>query len=194
VELSGRFARSGYSLGFSGRFNQRSEWEPWGFAGNQDFSEAHKDYLLWSAAAAKTWHLPSFQKIGAELVYAGGDDLDRFSKYDFGFFGATRVQGYQSNRVRAEELWATHLSYGFEIGQAFRIDAVGDAAWATDEAAGLDQELLAGVGLQGTFIGPWQTVVNLDVGVPVAGPDDGFVAYVVFLKLFEWQRLERWLE
>jgi hypothetical protein len=27
--------------------------------------------------------------------------------------------------------------------------------------------------------------VNLDVGVPVAGPDDGFVLYVVFLKLFK---------
>jgi hypothetical protein len=40
------------------------------------------------------------------------------------------------------------------------------------------------VGLAGTFVGPWQTVVNLDVGLPVAGPDDGFVLYVVFLKLF----------
>jgi hypothetical protein len=40
------------------------------------------------------------------------------------------------------------------------------------------------VGLAGTFVGPWQTVVNLDVGVPVKGPDSGFVLYVVFLKLF----------
>jgi hypothetical protein len=34
-------------------------------------------------------------------------------------------------------------------------------------------------------MGPWQTVVNLDVGTPVAGPDSGFVLYVVFLKLFK---------
>jgi hypothetical protein len=33
-------------------------------------------------------------------------------------------------------------------------------------------------------VGPWQTLVNVDLGVPVAGPDDGFVAYLVFLKLF----------
>lgn len=193
-QLNGRFARSGYSLGFSGSYNTRSEWEPWGFPGNPEFDPEHEDYLLWSATAAKTWHLPRFQKVGAELVYAGGQDLDRFSKYDFGFFGGTRVQGYQSNRVRAEDLYAAHLSYGFEIGQVFRVEALADAAWATDEAAGLEDELLAGVGLQGTFIGPWQTVVNLDLGVPVEGPDDGFVAYVVFLKLFEWPRLERWLE
>ncbi len=43
----------------------------------------------------------------------------------------------------------------------------------------------AASGLAGTFIGPWQTVVNLDVGTPVAGPDSGFVLYVVFLKLFK---------
>jgi hypothetical protein len=36
--------------------------------------------------------------------------------------------------------------------------------------------------------------MSIDLGVPVEGPDDGFVAYVVFLKLFEWQRLERWLD
>ena len=42
-----------------------------------------------------------------------------------------------------------------------------------------------GVGIAGTFIGPWQTVVNLDFGVPVAGPDDdGFTLFLAFLKLF----------
>jgi hypothetical protein len=193
-QLTGRAARSGYSLGFSGSYNLRSEWEPWGFADNPEFHEEQEDYLLWAVELAKTWHLPRFQKIGLELAYAGGEDLDRFSKYGFGFFGSTRVHGYQSNRVRAEEVYAGHLSYGFDIGEVFRIDALVDAAWATDEATGLDNELLAGVGLQGSFIGPWQTVMSIDLGVPVEGPDDGFVAYVVFLKLFEWQRLERWLD
>jgi hypothetical protein len=152
--------------------------------GNPDFFDEARDYSLWGATLSKTWHLPSFQKIGAEVNYAGGEDLDRFSKYGFGFFGATRVHGYQSDRVRADEVWAGHLSYGFEIGEILRLEAVADAALATDEATGLDQELLAGVGVNGTFMGPWQTVVNLDVGVPVQGPDDGFVLYVVFLKLF----------
>jgi hypothetical protein len=114
-----------------------------------------------------------------------GADLDRFSKYQFGFFGSTRVHGYQSNRVRAEEAIVSHLTYGFEIGQFLRLDAVGDVAWATDELAGLDNEMLAGAGIAGTFMGPWQTIVNMDVGVPVAGPDDGFVMYLVFLKLFK---------
>jgi hypothetical protein len=184
LELSASFARSGYRLSANGSYNRRSKWELWGLPGNPDFSEDKRDFLRWEARASKNWYLPSFQKVGLELDYSSGSELDRFSKYQFGFFGGTRVHGYQSNRVRATEVWAGHASYGFEIGQAFRLEAIGDAALATDEDTGLDRELLGGLGVQGTFIGPWQTVVNLDVGVPVAGPDDGFVLYLVFLKLF----------
>ena len=185
VELDASFSRAGYGLRARGSYSRRSEWDFWGLPGNPDWSEDKQDFLRWDLRASKNWYLPRFQKVGFELDYAGGSDLDRFSKYQFGFFGGTRVHGYQSNRVRAEEAFAAHLTYGFEIGEVLRLDAVADAAWATDEATGLDRELLGGVGLGGTFIGPWQTVVNLDVGVPVAGPDDGFVLYVVFLKLFK---------
>jgi len=185
VELSGTFSRSGYGFSIHGGMSRRSEWDPWGFPGSPDFEEPQQEFARWGARASKNWYLPRFQKIGAEIDYVSGSDLDRFSKYQFGFFGSTRVHGYQSNRVRAEEAIATHLSYGFEIGEFLRLDAVGDMAWATDEASGLDNEMLAGVGLAGSFMGPWQTLVNLDVGVPVAGPDDGFVMYLVFLKLFK---------
>lgn len=183
-ELGGSFSRGGYGFSARGSFARRSEWEAWGFPGNPDFDADKRDFLRWDAKASKNWYLSGFRKVGLEFDYAGGSDLDRFSKYQFGFFGGTRVHGYQSNRVRASEAFAGHLSYGFEIGQTFRLEGIADAAFATDKDTGLDRELLGGVGLQGTFIGPWQTIVNLDLGVPVAGPDDGFVAYIVFLKLF----------
>jgi hypothetical protein len=184
LQLGGRFARAGWRVGVEGSLHRRGTWEPWGAPGNGDYFPEAREYSLWGATLSKNWYLPAFQKIGAEVNYLGGDNLDRFSKYEFGFFGASRVHGYQSDRVRADEVWAGHLSYGFEMGEAFRLEAVADAALASDEATGLDQEQLAGVGINGTFLGPWQTVVNLDVGVPVQGPDDGFVLYVVFLKLF----------
>ena len=132
----------------------------------------------------KVWHLPKFTKFGAEVEYRGGENLDRFSKYQFGFFSDIRVHGYRSDRVRAEEAYATHLSYGVNIGDVFRLDLVGDAAWATDEASGLDNELLAGIGLVGTTLGPWGTIINVDIGFPVAGPDEGVSAFIAFLKLF----------
>jgi hypothetical protein len=184
-----RYNRGGWRLRAGATEHLRSDWEPWGLAVdgvvvNPDFAPDKDRYTLWEAGVAKIWHLPRFQKVGVELEYLGGENLDRFSKYEFGYFSDVRVHGYRSDRVRAEEAWATHLSYGFDIGSVFRVDAVGDVALATDELAGLEEELLAGAGIVGTFVGPWRTIVNLDVGVPVAGPDSGFSAFIAFLKLF----------
>jgi hypothetical protein len=185
LELGVSFARSGYRLAARGSANRRSTWDFWGLPGSSEWDADDREFVRYELSASKNWYLPSFQKVGLELDYSGGSHLDRFSKYQFGFFGGTRVHGYQSGKVRAEKASLGHLSYGFEIGQAFRLEGVFDAALATDKASGLDNEFLGGAGLVGTFIGPWQTVVNLDLGVPVAGPDDGFVAYIVFLKLFK---------
>jgi hypothetical protein len=184
-----RYNRKGWRLRAGATEHLRSDWEPWGpsvdgVVVNPDFDADKDRYTLWNAGIAKIWHLPRFQKIGAELEYVGGDNLDRFSKYEFGYFSDVRVHGYRSDRVRAEEAWATHLSYGFDLGSILRVDLVGDAALATDELSGLEDEFLAGVGLAGTFIGPWRTLINVDIGVPVAGPDSGISAFVAFLKLF----------
>jgi len=176
-----RYIRSGYRLVAGGSWNLRGDWEPWGSGGA---TVTPDNYTLWNVGIGKTWHLPKFQKVGLSLEYVDGSDLDRFSKYEFGFFSDVTVHGYQSDKVRAERAAAAHLTYGFELGEIFRIDLVGDIAWATDAASGLDRELLAGAGIVGTFIGPWGTVVNLDIGNALAGPDDGWSAFIAVLKLF----------
>ncbi len=183
--LTGRYNRRGYRMRLGGSYNIRSEWREWGLPGNVDFDPDADTFTRWGASVGKTWHFPNFLKLGAELEYLNGGRLDRFSKYQFGLFSDVTVHGYQSDRVKAEEVLAAHLTYGFELGQLFRLDLVGDAAWATDRRSGLDQELLGGVGVAGTVVGPWQTVVNLDVGVAVAGPDSGFTAFLTVLKLFK---------
>jgi hypothetical protein len=183
-ELDARYSRAGYRITASGSWNRRSEWERWGLPANA-FDPDTQEFLRWDVRAAKSWYLPRFQRLGLEVDYLGGRDLDRFSKYQFGFFGASRVHGYSSGRVRAEEAFAAHASYGLGLGEVLRLDLIGDAAWATEEESGLDSELLAGLGVAGSFMGPWQTVVQIDVGKALAGPDDGFVAYIVFLKLFK---------
>ncbi len=182
--LTGHYNRAGYRFRVAGSRHLRGTWEPWGFAGNPDYAADRDKYSKWNLGLGKTWHLPHFLKVGAEVEYVDGSNLDRFSKYEFGVFSSTRVHGYQSDKVRAEKALATHLTYGFDVGSVLRLDLVGDAAWATDEASGLDQELLAGLGLVGTVVGPWQTVINIDLGGAIAGPDDGFSLLLTVLKLF----------
>jgi hypothetical protein len=61
-----------------------------------------------------------------------------------------------------------------------------DAVWATDAASGLDRELLSGLAFDGTTQGPWQTLINFEVGYAVSGPGEGsFAARVAFLRIFD---------
>lgn len=186
LSLDLRYSRQGWRAGIDAGFHSRSDWEPWGLPGGDDFDPEDEDYLRYGASVGKNWYLPNFRKVGAELEWAGGQDLDRFSKYELGFFSDIRVHGYQSDRVRAEEVVAGHFTYGFEVGQFLRLDGVLDVASANDKEFGLQDEFLAGFGIAGTFQGPWATLVNLDVGTPIAGPDNGVSVFVVFLKLLDW--------
>ncbi len=188
VQLEAKYNRSGYRFRAAGSVNRRSDWQPWGLPGSPEleaFDPDTEEYTLWNVAFAKTWWLPRFKKFSFELEYLDGEHLDRFSKYQFGFFADSRIHGYQSDRVRAEDAIAAHLSYGFEVGELFRLQGIGDVAIANDEGSGLEDELLAGIGVEGTFLGPWQTIVNLDLGFAVDGPDDGFTLFLTFLKLFK---------
>jgi len=178
------FTRAGWRANAQASFNQRSSWSFWGLPGNEEFDPEQEDYLRWKASLAKTWWMQKFTQFSANVEYLGGQDLDRFSKYDFGTFGDATVAGYPGGLVRAEEAWGAHLKYGVNLGDVFKLEVGGDAIWATDKATNLQNELLAGIGFQGTFIGPWSTLMNVEVGKAVAGPADGFAARVFFLKLF----------
>ena len=179
------YSRSGYRFKAEGTLSQRQDWEFWGLPDNTDFDPEQEDYLRWNVSVGKTWWLPNFTKFGLEIEHLNGEDLDRFSKYDFGLFGAGSVAGYQNGLVRASEANGVHLSYGIGVSDLLQVEVDADAVWATDEETGLDNELLAGIGLEGTVMGPWETILNFELGVPVAGPGEGFSARLVFLKLFD---------
>ncbi|MFP5245815.1 MAG: hypothetical protein ACLGH0_03900, partial [Thermoanaerobaculia bacterium] len=178
-----RYARRGWSFGASYDYNRRSQWEPWGNLA--EFDPEQKTYTRFGASLGKSFYLPKFQRIGVDLNYLDGQRLDRFSKYELGFFGAQRVHGVQSGSVHAERMLIGHLSYGFVFSQQFRLEAFYDHALVDDEVSGYAREPFQGVGIAGQTIGPFGTLVRLDVGKTIGrNAQNGFVANVVFLKLF----------
>jgi hypothetical protein len=179
------YSRNGWRLGLEGRAFQRSDWEFWGLPGNTEYDPDHESYLKWNASLTKTFWLDDFMKLGVQYEHLGGERLDRFSKYDFDVFSDGSVAGYTSGIVTATRADVVRLDYGFNLGEVIRIGVQGDAAWATDDDTGLDAEFLAGVSASGTVVGPWQTLVNFEVGVPVAGPAENFTARIAFLKLWD---------
>ncbi|HUP45216.1 MAG TPA: hypothetical protein VM779_06855 [Thermoanaerobaculia bacterium] len=181
--VSAHYARWGYSLALSWDQTTRSSWEPWGDL--SEYDEKQKSFTRFGASLGKSFYLPRFQRIGIDLNYLDGSRLDRFSKYELGFFGAQRVHGVRSGSVRAERAIIGHLSYGFVFSEQFRIEAFYDHAVLDDESAGFRREPFQGIGIAGQTVGPYGTLVRLDIGKMVGrNAQDGFVANVVFLKLF----------
>ena len=170
---------------FSGHYdyNRRSKWDPWGVPAEYDPKQ--KTYVNFGASVGKAFYLPKFQRLSIDVNYLDGQRLDRFSKYELGFFGAQRVHGVESGSVRAEKGILAHLSYGFVFSDQFRLEAFYDHALVDDTSAGYHREPFQGVGLGGQTIGPWGTILRLDLGKTVGrNKQGGFVANVVFLKLF----------
>jgi len=180
-----QYNRGGYRLRLSGGINHRSDWEFWGLPGNDEYHPDQKDYSRWQARLGKTWWLPKFRRVRVFFEHLDGSNLDRFSGYDFGMFGDASVSGYQSGLVRAEKANGAHLLGGINYFEKIRFDLKADAVWASNTMTGLDNELLAGVGLEGTMTLPWQLIMNFEAGYAIAGPGKGNIALrVFFLKLF----------
>jgi len=178
------YNRSGYSVAVAGSHHQRSNWEFWGLPDNTEYSPDQKDYQRWQFNVAKSWWLKDFRKINLALEYLDSADTDRFSGYDFGLFGGASVAGYPSGLVRAEKAVGGHLSGGVNYLDLIRLTAKADAMWATNRVTGLDQELLAGIGIGGTLTLPWQLIMNFEFGYALTGPGKGDIAVrVFFLKL-----------
>ena len=119
------------------------------------------------------------------MNYLDGQHLDRFSKYELGFFGAQRIHGIKSGSVRAERAILTHLTYGFVLSEQFRLEAFYDHGLLDDKVAGYAREPFQGIGVAGQTVGPYGTLLRLDLGKTVGrNAQGGFVANVVFLKLF----------
>ncbi|MGD8440798.1 MAG: hypothetical protein PVG53_09695 [Holophagae bacterium] len=184
-EASLDYNRSGFRVAVAGEVDRRSSWEPWGLPGNAEYDPDQRDYQRWQLTVAKTWWLPKFHKIGLVLEHLDSVDTDRFSGYDFGLFGDSTVAGYPIGLVRAERASGGHLTGGINVFELIRVTVSADAMWATNRTTGLDNELLAGIGVGGTVTLPWQLIMNFDVGYALAGPGQGDVAVRVFLlKLF----------
>ena len=119
------------------------------------------------------------------MHWLGTANADRFSKISFGFFGSSSIRGFSSGSLRGEETLIGRASYGFVVGEAFRLEALYDQAWVKDVASGFDWVAFGGAGVSGQFSGPWSTLVQLDAGLPVVGRSRGQTGFVLSLNVIK---------
>lgn len=181
--IDAQYSRRGFTVSGFYTYNKRTSWKPWGVL--SEYDPKQRSFTNFGYEISKAFYLPKYQRISVQLNYLDGQRLDRFSKYELGFFGGRRIHGIKSGSVRAEKAVLAHLLYGFVFSDQFRIEAFYDHGLLDDKLAGYRREPFQGVGIAGQTLGPYGTLLRLDIGKTIGrNAQGGFVANVVFLKLF----------
>jgi hypothetical protein len=175
VGMQGEFNRRNWRVRAALDVGRRQGWEPWGTPGSAgrdaDYVDATRDFVRYEGEVSRDWFLPYNQRLHAAVSYYGGEDLDRFSKYRFEFFG-NRLRGLSGAGYRFSEGFVGRAQYAFNLGDIIRFEASLDSASVRDAELPPDGETgysgFTGVGFSGqTILGP-NLIVTLDWGIAVA--------------------------
>lgn len=180
------FDSNGYNLSLLGTYFHRKRWDFWGMSGNDDYNPDQNSYIRWRLLFGKDFFFSRFRRLHFGAGYFDGARLDRFSSYEFGFFSEMKLHGFKTGAVRAERALTFNVSYGYSIGEAFRLEAYYDSALVTNRDSGYANTYFSGAGISGTTTIPGlNTIVRFDFGLPVISNNArGFAIYLVFLKMF----------
>jgi hypothetical protein len=180
------WSQDGYNLTANGGYYSRAKWEPWGDPDVSTYSPDQKDYWKYSVELNKGFYFADFRKLLVKLAYLGGQDLDRFSQWDFGPFTTASLTGFPSGSVLADRAYLANISYGINIQEIIRFEIEYDQALVTNKFAAYDNTYFSGVGITTAFNGPWDnTRIRADLGYPVVAHGvKGFTINAQILKVF----------
>jgi hypothetical protein len=154
------YSRAGYNVALNGTWYTRGRWREWGAEGA--LQQTSRSYTKLSASVSREFFIDAFQKVNVNGAWFGGQDLDRFVKYQFGLFDSTRIHGVPAV-VRFAELAMARGSYSVNVFDQYRLDLFLDHAWGQEQDGDAWQRV-PGVGAAFNLPGPWNTIVRADVG------------------------------
>jgi len=141
--------------------HRRTTAEPWG--PRDALQAAPQTYTKYDLGVSKDFIFSTFNTIHLNGAYFGGEQLDRFSMYQFGMFDATRLHGVPST-VRFGELAMFRGSYSFNLFEQYRIDVFVDHARGRDTQTGDGWAPVTGLGLGLNLRTPRNTILRADLG------------------------------
>jgi hypothetical protein len=198
VALELQFTRKGFTATGDVAGFRRLDWEVWGdpdpasdLVGSRviDYSDEFRDYTRWSVGVSQDIFLKAFQKVRLSALWLDGESLDRFSRYQFSFFGdRLRVRGFSGSGMRFDRGILARVRYTFNMGEVVSFDTGVDHARVENLPGGGDPESHTGIGFAAKFVGPWGLLIRIEYGyalrsdIPaVEGEQD---AQLLFLKIF----------
>jgi hypothetical protein len=178
------FNRAGWTVSADLERGYRDRWDPWGDTSPPspevaaqygspcdspgsclaEFDPAQDVFDRWEFAVAKQVFLRRFQKLRFEARWQAGSGFDRFSEHQFSFFG-NRLRGFSGSGVRYDRGGLARAQYAFNIADVVRFEASLDYGRVRDVLVSDDYRSFAGAGVSGNLMGPWETVLQFDIGI-----------------------------
>jgi hypothetical protein len=159
--VSYEYRRGGYSVIGNAMTHHRTNADPWGPAG--DVQAPPRSFATFDVGLSKDFIFATFHTIHLNGALFSGDQLDRFSMYQFGLFDPARMHGVPS-AVRFAELAMLRASYSFNLFNQYRVDLFADHAHGRGAESGDPWQRVTGVGLGLNLRTPHDTILRADLG------------------------------
>jgi hypothetical protein len=125
-----KWAVKGYILSASATRGQRLGWTSFGLPGQAEKTSA--GFTQYSSTFDKTVYIGKFTKASADFSYLGGNQLDRFSRYQPSFFSRPQIHGLPAGYDMFDAVAIGSVSYGFNILNFIKFDGAYSYARARD--------------------------------------------------------------
>jgi hypothetical protein len=157
----------GATLAVSAEQGWRQHWAAWGLDGREQPRPRFQRYRA-SAVYEKSPFARAKLHLDAEVLV--GRDLDRFSAFAPSRFAGPQLRGIASNRFLADRMAVIRAAFAVPVASRVRAEIGADFAWVHDPFSGYRARPVNGVGVSLSMPGPWRTLVQTDVGAPMATP------------------------
>jgi hypothetical protein len=155
----------------------RQHWRHWGSAFDAQERAWQRGRL--AAVFERSWFSLARLHLDAELLL--GRRLDRFSAFSPARFGGLRLRGIASSLFAADRMTAIRGSLALPIAPRVRGEAGVDLAWVREPRSGYHARPVSGAALGVVSPGPWRTLLQLEVGFPIAVPGPRSFTFELFL-------------
>ncbi len=181
--ISLEYSHNGYLASFELAHCRRLGWKPWGPPENEEAQK--KSYQRAYAKLGKQFYLNSFTRLGFDLAYYTGADLDRLAGYQPSVMSTPKIRGIPSGTVSLSKIGAAGLNLGFTVFDFIRMDAYYSFSRCTEPSAEGRTFDLHGLEFDFATIGPWQSYIQGVISYAVKGLPPAYGSrWSVYLLLF----------
>jgi hypothetical protein len=180
-----KLTSGGFTLTGTALQGNRFGWPEIGPIGGDPVAPA-TSFRKFSGEAVKQFYFGKFTKAGLSASYYGGEDLDRFSRYQPSFLSRPRIRGIPSGTDTFDAVGVAGVQLGFNAFDVVWVEGMYDHAWGRNLEESTSFRDFDGLELDLGTVGPWGTYIKGTVTYALSGNLDRYDnRWGVYLLIFK---------